>query len=460
MPTPDREDPPEAPRRSALAGRLLRVMFACYLAVAVLLTGVQMAVEYRFARDRLTGDVEALQRTFSPGIEDAMWRFNVEVLEGILAGMTQIPAVVGVEVRDERGARLQALGTIADDAGHGWRVGPDGSLSPAALGFGTPFSRTFDLVHTDENGVRHPVGSWTVHSNDGLAIAQVRNTLTVIVINSAIKSAMLWLIFSLVIRRMVGRPLARMGAFVREIDAGALEADRAGPEPLAVEPGGPHELHALATTLNTMAGRLRGAFADNAVLLRDLRGMNATLQARVAERTKELEHLAATDLLTGLVNRRKLDETLERAAMQARRDGSALAVILGDVDHFKSINDRHGHRIGDVALVAFAEALREGVRPADTVGRWGGEEFLIVCPGTDLPTAAALAERLRQRIAATPLPVVGARTCSFGVAALLPGEAPDALLARADAALYRCKRNGRNRVEQGHAAPADDGKAA
>ncbi|WP_053081536.1 GGDEF domain-containing protein [Methylobacterium aquaticum] len=429
-------------RDRALAGRLMRTIFGCYIVVAVGLTAVQMFVAYRAASQRLQDDVAALQRTFSPGIEDAMWRYNGEVLRGILAGMQEIPTVLGVEVRDEAGRRVQAIGSFTDEAGAIWHVGRNAEAQPHAHRFGTPFSRTFPVVHTDENGRIYPIGSWTVHSDDSIAIEQVKNTLSVILINSAIKSLMLWFIFYMVIRRMVGRPLDQIRDYLARIDADTLAAP-----PLTIEAGGRNELHALAGALNTMRDRLRRSFDENAALMRDLREMNATLQDRIAERTRDLETLAHTDLLTGLCNRRKLDEALAEAAERAGASGAPLSLILGDVDNFKSVNDRYGHKVGDQVLVAFAALLRDAVRPTDILGRWGGEEFMLLCPDADLATATAIAERLRQRAEATALPEVGPRTCSFGVATLAPGESTDSLVARADAALYRCKRNGRNRVE-------------
>ncbi len=429
-------------RERPLAGRLMRMIFGCYVVVAVGLTAVQMLVAYRAASQRLQDDVAALQRTFSPGIEDAMWRYNAEVLRGILAGMKEIPAVVGVEIHDEAGRRVLATGSFTDESGTTRQVGRAEATPPATRSFGTPFSRTFPVVHTDENGRHYPIGSWTVHSDDSIAIDQVKNTLYVILVNSAIKSLMLWLIFYLVIRTMVGRPLDQIRHYLARIDADTLAAP-----PLTIEAGGRNELHALASALNIMRDRLRGSFEENAALMRDLREMNATLQDRIAERTRDLEALAHTDLLTGLFNRRKLDEALAEAAEQASSSGAPLSLILGDVDNFKSVNDRHGHKVGDQVLVAFAALLRDAVRPTDILGRWGGEEFMLLCPDADLAAASAIAERLRQRVEATALPEVGSRTCSFGVATLAPGESTDSLVARADAALYRCKRSGRNRVE-------------
>ncbi|WP_298956428.1 GGDEF domain-containing protein [uncultured Methylobacterium sp.] len=439
----DRDDPARTARPEPLVGRVIRVIFLWYVLVAVALTGVQLAFEYRSAQRRLLADVAAMQRTFSPGLEDALWRFNLDVTRGILSGIREIPAVVAVEVRDEAGRRIASAGRTGDDD-HPPRAGGEGGLDRLARALGAPVSRTFPLVHVDEAGRRHPVGAWTVHSDTALAVEQVRNTLVVILVNSAIKSLMLWLIFVVVVRRMVGRPLSQVRAFLEDLDGDGL-----GQRPFVLATRGRHEFHALTDALNGMVAKLRRSFEDNETLMRDLRQMNATLQARVAERTRELEVLATTDRLTGLSNRRGLDEAVAAEALRARRPGGGFALILADVDHFKAINDLHGHRAGDEVLAALSAALRAGIRADDVLGRWGGEEFMVVCPDTGLAAAAALAEDLRRRVEATRLPGVGRRTCSFGVAALTPGESVESLVARADAALYRCKRQGRNRVEAG-----------
>jgi len=170
-------------------------------------------------------------------------------------------------------------------------------------------------------------------------------------------------------------------------------------------------------------------------------------EERVAEANRELERLAATDRLTGLANRLRLDETLEREIYRAQRYASPLAVILVDVDHFKAINDSFGHAAGDAALAGIAATLRTRVRESDLVGRWGGEEFLIVSPGSDGEAARQLAEHLRTAVAAAALPLCGPQTASFGVAEHAGNDSPTALVARADAALYAAKRKGRNRTE-------------
>jgi diguanylate cyclase (GGDEF)-like protein len=176
---------------------------------------------------------------------------------------------------------------------------------------------------------------------------------------------------------------------------------------------------------------------------RKLRSLNA-----------RLEQLSVTDKLSGLFNRLKLDEILDAEIRRAQRAGLAFSVIMLDIDHFKRINDNHGHQVGDQVLVAAASLLLNNTRQTDFLGRWGGEEFLVICPHTDLSGARKLAENLRAVFASQDFPVVGQLTASFGVSSWAAGDHAEQLVARADAALYEAKRQGRNRV-QIQAAPVE-----
>jgi diguanylate cyclase (GGDEF)-like protein len=176
---------------------------------------------------------------------------------------------------------------------------------------------------------------------------------------------------------------------------------------------------------------------------------NADAQAQLMRKNAQLERLSVSDTLTGLANRLRLDQVLGEEAARQARSGATVSVILLDLDHFKTVNDLHGHPVGDRVLVTIGELLKTGSRQTDEVGRWGGEEFLVVCRDTDLAGAGALAQKLRERIAAHDFRGVGRRTASFGVAQLAGGEDVEGLVARADVALYRAKRAGRDRVEAG-----------
>lgn len=160
----------------------------------------------------------------------------------------------------------------------------------------------------------------------------------------------------------------------------------------------------------------------------------------------ELKRLSGIDKLTQADNRQRLDEVLQEELKRNDRYGTGLSVVILDLDHFKEINDSYGHPVGDMVLKEIAGILKNNVRGCDTAGRWGGEEFLIVLPQTDLYNAMAAAEKIRSVMEQTEFPVAGHVTCSFGVASIRKDDDQDKLLSRADKALYEAKRKGRNRV--------------
>jgi len=186
--------------------------------------------------------------------------------------------------------------------------------------------------------------------------------------------------------------------------------------------------------------RLTTAFADQVAV--------AIQNARLF---KEVQQLAHTDSLTGLNNRRRFFELAQHEFKRRERHPTPLAVIMLDIDHFKSVNDRYGHAIGDLALQTVARRCKQAVRNIDILGRYGGEEFVSILLGTDLYGAKIVAERLRQRVEAPPVETEDGPltiTISVGIAELTPDcQDLDLLLRRADQALYMAKQAGRNRVE-------------
>ena len=171
--------------------------------------------------------------------------------------------------------------------------------------------------------------------------------------------------------------------------------------------------------------------------------------ATVRRAENRLAEQAATDPLTGLSNRRNLLTLAEQVQAQAQRSNQPTALVIADIDHFKRINDQLGHDAGDQVLVHIGLLLSRTCRAQDIVARWGGEEFLILLPATNGEAALALAERIRQTVAAQPLVYAHASitpALSLGVAELEPGETLDSAIARADHALYQSKEDGRNRV--------------
>jgi diguanylate cyclase (GGDEF)-like protein/PAS domain S-box-containing protein len=166
----------------------------------------------------------------------------------------------------------------------------------------------------------------------------------------------------------------------------------------------------------------------------------------MVEQQMALQEMANIDAMTGLLNRRAGQMVLDSEIQQAAGSGTPMSVVMGDIDRFKEINDRLGHAVGDDVLRSVAASLRGGMRGSDFAVRWGGEEFLIVLPGTSLEDAVRLAERVRSTVATTAQVAAGPVTMSLGVGQWRPGEDLAALVQRIDVAMYAAKSGGRNRV--------------
>jgi diguanylate cyclase (GGDEF)-like protein len=221
----------------------------------------------------------------------------------------------------------------------------------------------------------------------------------------------------------------------------------------------------LLTAFDDPASRARGISAGaDEVLGKPVHPFELRLRVRAMLRiqhlanelhlaNRRLQLLARTDELTRVRNRRGLRSTLLREFHRAERYGAQLSLLALDIDRFKAVNDTHGHATGDVVLRTVAKALKDGLRQVDVVGRTGGEEFVVVCPETPATEALMVAQRLRAAVArervAAPSGGTVAVTVSCGVATLgdVPAANADELLAYADAALYRAKALGRDRVE-------------
>ena len=245
---------------------------------------------------------------------------------------------------------------------------------------------------------------------------------------------------------------ARHGARVVAHDSVAFTEAEAAHEAGSGRPGaGRHdiELRLEERRLGTLTFARRHPFRIGEI--RALEAMSADLARPLdnALRHREVREASTRDPLTGAATRALLEDTLEREASLVRRHGGALALLMIDVDRFKEINDRFGHPAGDRCLAAIAECIARRIRSSDVLFRYGGEEFCVLLPRTGEGGARRLAERVRSAVDALRIPAGEGTirpTVSLGVAAALPGDDAAELMAKADAALYRAKRSGRNRV--------------
>ncbi|MEY4504670.1 MAG: hypothetical protein RL154_966 [Pseudomonadota bacterium] len=163
---------------------------------------------------------------------------------------------------------------------------------------------------------------------------------------------------------------------------------------------------------------------------------------------KYAQKMAMTDKLTGISNRRKIEDDFSDVIEKARLANEPFGLIIADIDHFKHVNDKFGHQTGDDVLKGVAEILATNIRKVDVIGRWGGEEFVILAKGANLTNTVNLAQKLRVAIARQEFEVAGNLTASFGVSAYTEGDTQSSLFARADEALYQAKASGRNAVGQ------------
>lgn len=275
---------------------------------------------------------------------------------------------------------------------------------------------------------------WTVVSREPISIAFAdahRSALHALCLGLVVSALAAWLAWVLAGRLVA--PLAEIAQAARAVEQG---------EPGSSIPllNSSTEVAHLAAALSSMTGRLVQS--------------NNELESRVRERTAELENavdelhkLARHDPLTGLLNRRGFQERLKSALSLAARRKSALSVVVIDADHFKRINDTHGHDVGDQTLVTIAQTLRDRLRQSDVVARFGGEEFVALLVDTELEGARRVADNLVRAMADVQIPTVGQITVSAGVTPIEVGidDGSDALR-RADMALYRAKSGGRNQA--------------
>lgn len=236
----------------------------------------------------------------------------------------------------------------------------------------------------------------------------------------------------------VSRPIMQMTDVVGKIGSGELNSRCSYRE---------HDVLAnLGAGINEMARRIELT--------------NQEMQQQIDEATQQLRgerdalsYMARTDALTGLKNRRAFDEEVQMEIRRAVRHGTALTLVMADIDYFKRINDNFGHQFGDLVLAHFSRIISMSIRTIDVPGRWGGEEFVILMPDTGLEEACQVAERIRMTFEQSPLKRGGddcVVTASFGLAQLSAKEPTlDFLLSRADTALYRAKEDGRNRLVKG-----------
>ncbi|MGB5792292.1 GGDEF domain-containing protein [Poseidonibacter sp.] len=403
--------------RQSIALHLLTTIFSVYFLVAVVVTVVQLYKEYEDTKAKFYNEIQTLPATFNRGIVDSVWTYNKELLQSILLGMHNLPIVVGIKVESIDHKMDLQIGAVLNEKNKITYYDSSGKeTEQKEFGFGTEtlFKHEFPM---DYQGAafdhKIPLGQVTLYSNNQLVFDRVKYGFILILINSIIKTIALWFIIFYFIKKYLGQPLKEFTTKIRKQDV----------------------LSPQAIDLN-----LHWTDTNELLILKDSYN-------QMIERLNEHKILSITDKLTGLFNRLKLDEALNDEFNRSNRFKSIFGIIIIDIDYFKKINDTYGHQVGDQVLIQFAKILKENIRKIDILGRWGGEEFMIICPETDFQGTIKLAQSLRKIISKYNFPNIGNFSASFGVSIYDGDENIDKIIARADNALYKAKANGRNRVE-------------
>ncbi len=445
---------------SSITSRLLTVVFSLYLLIALSVTAMHIIATYQDTESSIIDELQGYFISFSESVVLSRWEFDDEQLKSSLQGAMKIPTISGVKVVDHKGVLVMGLGNFQESYGKDKRKKPikfQGSL----------------IYRGPDIAIEKYLGSLTLYSSNRVVFDRVKLSLIFIIINAFVKTLALWLIFSYFGKRLLSKPLTLLTDTTKRLDFDNLEnAEVAGGITYK------DELATLKGAYNNMIQKLRHTKQERDDAEQTLRELNLSLQTRVEERTEEIENalklqeqlnqeltertenldeanrklqiLATRDSLTGVLNRAEFLHLANTELARSNRVAGYTSIMLLDIDDFKSINDMHGHAIGDEVLTFFTHTCQECLRQQDVMGRIGGEEFAILLPGTKIAAAEKVADRIREKVAETRFDTLNVKlgiTVSIGISELLTGEKLiDCALKRADLAMYQSKRDGRNRV--------------
>jgi diguanylate cyclase (GGDEF)-like protein len=411
-----------------LSKQLLKSILIIYILITLLVTAIHFFIEYKYTKSHIKDELKTIASIFEPALQTALWDLNNEQLESISNGMLNMPLIYSLVITDPNRTE------IIDKGGKSFSKKniPDDDLS-----------YTFK-IHQKFNGNSIYLANVTIYSDDDAIYNRIKLGLMMILLNALITTAALVVLFMIAFGTYLEKPLQELTKKISGLDWENKENRH-----INVEFENKNELSILQSKFNQLLAKISKEEERRFELINT---QKIQLEYDVKNRTLELEEanvklqkLATTDVLTQLNNRSKIDEELTRKYNNFKRNKRIFSVIMVDIDFFKNINDEHGHQVGDYVLKSIANILKENVRKIDVVGRWGGEEFFIICGETDIEGAYILAEHIRKIIEAYQFDYIEHKTASFGIAQIEEGYSIDTLIKKADDALYEAKNSGRNK---------------
>jgi diguanylate cyclase (GGDEF)-like protein len=420
-------------RPNNLSKKMMRVIFSIYLGVTCLITGMQFLTEYLKTQDSILNELKQLEKTVDKPISTSLWQYNHNQLDALITGLVKMPIVEGVDIIDNNAKNI-----ISKRA-----------YTPASAPLSI-FDTTSDLNWT-LNEDKIFLGTVILYSSSEVVLDRVLFGFSLIVITEIIKLSILFWLFIWAFDRYLASPLKQLMSQVNEVQLSQNISKRINLSNIEN-----NELSQLQKHINNM---LSAMARDRERLLEDEQAKRNWLEDAVAKRTEalqilneKLKVLASRDSLTGTLNRGSFFETAQHLLELSQRQKLSASFVLMDLDHFKIVNDTHGHFIGDKVLIHFINTIQNFLRKSDLIGRVGGEEFAIFLPNTGINDAFLIADKIRKVIGNSILEVDGKKityTVSLGIESLEPKDhLIQDLFKRADLKLYGAKDKGRDRVEK------------
>ena len=390
-----------------LSRQLLTSILTIYVLITALVTAIHFFIEYKYTKTHIKGELQTIASAIEPSLHTALWDLNYEQVKSIGSGIMNIPLVRGVIITDPNNVDLMRK--------------LDDSLTKENM-------QDFELSHSftineKYEGSNVYLAKVTIYSDKSAIYDRIELNMAMILLNALIKTIALVILFIVTFKNHLEEPLQELTQKISD-----LKWENRENRYINVNFEYDNELAVLQSKFNQLLSKISSEEEEKFDLINT---QKSQLELDVKNRTMELEEanaklqkLASTDTLTKLSNRSKIDDELFNRHENFKRYQRVFSVIMMDIDFFKKVNDEYGHLVGDYVLKTIANILKENTRGVDVAGRWGGEEFLIICDETDVEGAYVVAEKIRIAIEAYEFDHVGRKTASFGIAQISGGSFP------------------------------------
>jgi len=416
--------------------KLIRIVFGIYFALVLGITSAQALFEFYNSKQMISDELKTIELSSVSALKNALWALDTSQIESIAKGMLELKIVKGLTISNEEGNNIISEGVVSNHQGL----------------FFHSFLITYQLP---KDIAVEPVylAEVKIFSDNLTVFERIEARLYSFVSSAIVKTTILWLLLLWAFKKYLLTPLALFEKAARRISLTKTKN-----ETISLGIKDANELKLIEFAFNEMIATIdeqkQQLISQEKTLVDIVTQKNKELEHIVESRTRELQlsndkllTLANTDVLTGLNNRRYFFDLGEKLLAMAHRAKQPLSIIMCDIDHFKIINDTHGHAIGDLVLVEFSQLMSSLLRESEVLARIGGEEFAILAINSDIEAAVALATRIHTSLNNNNHKVDIQFTISMGVATCHADDKTiDPALQRADERLYHAKDNGRNRI--------------